>query len=86
MVAVLLLCGLLYKCGGSRERVSVAALEAGRVAQGKVTLTEHFAVPFAMAGASVAPDRFKTYDEAAAAQSQLAFDEGWKLMRHFLGT
>jgi 2,3-bisphosphoglycerate-independent phosphoglycerate mutase len=46
----------------------------------------HGAVPFAMAGASVAPDRFKTYDEAAAAQSQLAFDEGWKLMRHFLGT
>jgi 2,3-bisphosphoglycerate-independent phosphoglycerate mutase len=46
----------------------------------------HGAVPFAIAGAGVAPDRFKTYDEAAAGQSQLAFEEGWKLMRHFLGT
>lgn len=46
----------------------------------------HGAVPFAIAGAGVAPDKFKTYDEAAAAESQLAFDEGWKLMRHFLGT
>jgi 2,3-bisphosphoglycerate-independent phosphoglycerate mutase len=46
----------------------------------------HGAVPFAMAGAGVAPDKFKTYDEAAAAQSHLAFEEGWKLMRHFLGT
>lgn len=46
----------------------------------------HGAVPFAIAGAGVPPDKFKTYDEAAAAQSQLAFDEGWKLMRYFLGT
>jgi 2,3-bisphosphoglycerate-independent phosphoglycerate mutase len=46
----------------------------------------HGAVPFAMAGAGVAPNKFKTYDEAAAAESQLAFEEGWKLMRHFLGT
>jgi 2,3-bisphosphoglycerate-independent phosphoglycerate mutase len=46
----------------------------------------HGAVPFAIAGAGVPPDKFETYDEAAAAQSQLAFDEGWKLMRYFLGT
>ncbi len=46
----------------------------------------HGAVPFAIAGAGVSPDKFKAYDEAAAAESQLAFDEGWKLMRHFLGT
>jgi predicted Rossmann fold flavoprotein len=40
----------------------------------------------AMAGAGIAADKFKTYDESAAVESQLAFDEGWKLMRHFLGT
>ncbi len=46
----------------------------------------HGAVPFAMAGAGIAPDKFTTYDETAAAESRTAFEEGWKLMRHFLGT
>ena len=46
----------------------------------------HGAVPFAISGTNVAPDAFQTYDEAAAAESQLAFDEGWKLMRYFLGS
>jgi len=46
----------------------------------------HGAVPFAIAGAGVAADKFNTYDESAAAESQLAFEDGWKLMRHFLGT
>jgi len=45
----------------------------------------HGAVPFAMAGAGVTPDQLRTYDELAAGQSNLAFEEGWKLMRHFLG-
>ncbi|MEX2115072.1 MAG: cofactor-independent phosphoglycerate mutase [Pirellulales bacterium] len=46
----------------------------------------HGAVPFAMAGTLVVPDEFHTYDEINAAKSKLAFDEGWKLMRYFLGT
>jgi 2,3-bisphosphoglycerate-independent phosphoglycerate mutase len=45
----------------------------------------HGFVPFAMAGAGVAPDGQKRYDEAAAEQSELVFDEGWRLMRFFLG-
>jgi 2,3-bisphosphoglycerate-independent phosphoglycerate mutase len=45
----------------------------------------HGPVPFAMAGAGVAPDEFRMYDETSAAKSKLAFDEGWKLMRFFLG-
>jgi 2,3-bisphosphoglycerate-independent phosphoglycerate mutase len=44
----------------------------------------HGFVPFALAGAGVHPDTAKSYDEVAAAQSQLAFDEGWRLMRYFL--
>jgi 2,3-bisphosphoglycerate-independent phosphoglycerate mutase len=45
----------------------------------------HGAVPFALAGTGVAPDKSRTYDEIVAASSTLAFDEGWKLMRYFLG-
>ena len=46
----------------------------------------HGAVPFAIAGSGIVPDKFRTYDEHSAAASELAFDEGWKLMRYFLGT
>jgi 2,3-bisphosphoglycerate-independent phosphoglycerate mutase len=46
----------------------------------------HGPVPWAMAGTNVAPDKFRTYDEAAAGESTLAFEEGWKLMRYFLGS
>jgi 2,3-bisphosphoglycerate-independent phosphoglycerate mutase len=45
----------------------------------------HGAVPFAIAGAGIAPDAVTTYDERAAGRSSLAFEEGWKLMRYFLG-
>jgi 2,3-bisphosphoglycerate-independent phosphoglycerate mutase len=45
----------------------------------------HGAVPFAIAGTGVAPDKFETYDEPGAAASGLAFAEGWKLMQYFLG-
>jgi 2,3-bisphosphoglycerate-independent phosphoglycerate mutase len=45
----------------------------------------HGAVPFALCGAGIAADKFRAYDERTAAESQLAFDEGWKLMRYFLG-
>jgi 2,3-bisphosphoglycerate-independent phosphoglycerate mutase len=44
----------------------------------------HGFVPFALAGTGVAPDNQTTYDEVAARASNLAFPEGWRLMRHFL--
>jgi 2,3-bisphosphoglycerate-independent phosphoglycerate mutase len=46
----------------------------------------HGFVPFAIAGTGIAPDEFRTYDERSAGKSKLAFDEGWKLMRYFLGS
>jgi 2,3-bisphosphoglycerate-independent phosphoglycerate mutase len=46
----------------------------------------HGSVPWAMAGTNVAPDKFQTYDEAAAESSKLSFEEGWKLMPYFLGS
>ncbi|HVA47698.1 MAG TPA: cofactor-independent phosphoglycerate mutase [Pirellulales bacterium] len=45
----------------------------------------HGYVPFVMAGSGISPDAAQTYDEVAAGKSELAFDEGWKLMGHFLG-
>ena len=44
----------------------------------------HGQVPFAMSGVGVPSDAQQTYDEPAAAESELVFDEGWKLMQHFL--
>ncbi len=43
----------------------------------------HGDVPFALAGAGVAPDAQTTYDEVSAARG-LAFEEGWRLMNYFL--
>ncbi len=45
----------------------------------------HGAVPFAMSGTGVAAVGPNTYDEIAAGQSSLAFEQGWRLMGHFLG-
>jgi 2,3-bisphosphoglycerate-independent phosphoglycerate mutase len=45
----------------------------------------HGFVPFIIAGTGVTADAHSTYDEAAASASNLAFPEGWRLMRHFLG-
>lgn len=45
----------------------------------------HGYVPFAMAGAGIAADALSTYDDPTAARSELVFDEGWRLMSHFLG-
>ncbi len=45
----------------------------------------HGFVPFALSGTGVVADRFTTYDEVAAGQSDLAFPEGWTLMPYFLG-
>jgi 2,3-bisphosphoglycerate-independent phosphoglycerate mutase len=45
----------------------------------------HGAVPFAMCGRGITPDGSTSYCEPAASRSQVSFDEGWKLMRFFLG-
>ena len=45
----------------------------------------HGYVPFALAGTGIEADGQMTYDECAAAESALVFDEGWKLMPYFLG-
>jgi 2,3-bisphosphoglycerate-independent phosphoglycerate mutase len=45
----------------------------------------HGNVPVAMAGTGIAADEFTTYGDTNAARSQLAFDEGWKLMPWFIG-
>jgi 2,3-bisphosphoglycerate-independent phosphoglycerate mutase len=45
----------------------------------------HGAVPFAIAGTGITADRSATYDETVAGRSSLAFEQGWKLMRYFLG-
>lgn len=45
----------------------------------------HGLVPLAIAGTGIKPDRYQTYDEACAAASELAFPEGWTMMRYFLG-
>jgi 2,3-bisphosphoglycerate-independent phosphoglycerate mutase len=46
----------------------------------------HGDVPFAMAGAGIAPDAASVYDDPTADRSTLVFGEGWRLMGHFLGT
>ncbi len=46
----------------------------------------HGFVPFAMAGSGIEPDAQATYDEVAAAASDLGLDAGWRLMGLFLGT
>ncbi len=45
----------------------------------------HGFVPWAIAGTGISADRFTTYDEVAAGESNLCFDEGWRLMQFFLG-
>jgi len=42
------------------------------------------AVPVAICGTGIAPDGATTYDEVTAAASNLAFERGHELMRHFL--
>jgi len=44
----------------------------------------HGAVPFAIAGTGVEADGNQSYDDVTAAASDLAFAEGWKLMKYFL--
>ncbi len=44
----------------------------------------HGFVPFAMAGTGIEADAASTYDEETAGKSDLAFAEGWQLMKTFL--
>jgi len=44
----------------------------------------HGFVPFALCGSGITADAATTYDEVVAGKSSLAFQEGWKLMGHFL--
>jgi len=45
----------------------------------------HGNVPVAMAGTGIAADEFTAYGDTNAAQSKLAFDEGWNVMPWFIG-
>ncbi len=46
----------------------------------------HGAVPWTIAGTGIQPDKATTYDDATAARSSMAFEEGWRLMKFFLGS
>ena len=45
----------------------------------------HGNVPVAMAGTGIAADEFTSYGDTNAANSKLAFDEGWNVMPWFIG-
>lgn len=45
----------------------------------------HGFVPFAIAGTGINADAANTYSEPVAGQSSLSFEQGWQLMRYFLG-
>jgi 2,3-bisphosphoglycerate-independent phosphoglycerate mutase len=45
----------------------------------------HGNVPVAMAGTGIAADEFTSYGDTNAANSKLAFDEGWNMMSWFIG-
>jgi 2,3-bisphosphoglycerate-independent phosphoglycerate mutase len=51
----------------------------------RIKTHSHGAVPIALAGSGIAPDASTSYDEPSAVKSALAFDQGWRLMGHFLG-
>ncbi len=44
----------------------------------------HGNVPVAIAGTGIEPDGFSAYGDTNAAESSLAFDDGWKAMRWFI--
>ncbi|QDS97803.1 cofactor-independent phosphoglycerate mutase [Adhaeretor mobilis] len=45
----------------------------------------HGNVPVALAGTGIQPDKFDSYGDTNAANSGLAFDEGWRAMERFIG-
>ena len=50
----------------------------------RIKTHQHGDVPFTICGSGISSDAATTYDEVAAAKSDLAFAEGWKLMSYFL--
>ncbi|MFH1268162.1 MAG: phosphoglycerate mutase, partial [Planctomycetota bacterium] len=44
----------------------------------------HGFVPWTIAGQGIEPDGATTYDDPTAARSDRVFEEGWRLMAHFL--
>jgi 2,3-bisphosphoglycerate-independent phosphoglycerate mutase len=44
----------------------------------------HGNVPVAIAGTGIDADAFTSYGDTNAAQSELAFDEGWRMMEWFI--
>jgi 2,3-bisphosphoglycerate-independent phosphoglycerate mutase len=44
----------------------------------------HGNVPVAMAGTGITSDSFTTYGDTNAANSELAFEEGWRAMGWFI--
>jgi 2,3-bisphosphoglycerate-independent phosphoglycerate mutase len=44
----------------------------------------HGFVPLAICGSGIQADSAQTYDEVTAAASTLSFEEGWRMMSHFL--
>jgi 2,3-bisphosphoglycerate-independent phosphoglycerate mutase len=50
----------------------------------RIKTHSHGDVPFAICGSGVNAAGTSTYDEAAAAKSELCFDQGWALMPYFL--
>jgi 2,3-bisphosphoglycerate-independent phosphoglycerate mutase len=51
----------------------------------RIKTHSHGMVPWAMAGAGIAPDAATAYDDITAARSLRVFYEGWKLMGYFIG-
>jgi 2,3-bisphosphoglycerate-independent phosphoglycerate mutase len=45
----------------------------------------HGDVPFAMAGSGIKPDAAVQYDDPTGERAEVVFNEGWRLMGHFLG-
>jgi len=45
----------------------------------------HGFVPWAIAGNGITPDSATTYDEPTAGRSALGFEQGWQMMKFFLG-
>jgi 2,3-bisphosphoglycerate-independent phosphoglycerate mutase len=44
----------------------------------------HGDVPVVIAGTGIAPDPWTSYGDTNAANSELAFDEGWRAMQWFI--
>jgi 2,3-bisphosphoglycerate-independent phosphoglycerate mutase len=50
----------------------------------RIKTHSHGYVPWTIAGSGIAPGGFSCYDDATGMRSELAFDDGWKLMEYFI--